>query len=75
AGTLRGRLIREPRGTNGFGYDPIFVPEGEERTTAEMAAEEKDAISHRGRALRGLAEAIAALPRPGTVGLDRKDGT
>ncbi len=62
AGTLRGRLIREPRGANGFGYDPIFVPDGEERTTAEMTAQEKDAISHRGRAFRGLTEAIAALP-------------
>jgi XTP/dITP diphosphohydrolase len=62
AGTLRGRLIREPRGTNGFGYDPIFVPDGENRTTAEMAADEKDAISHRGRAFRGLTETIAALP-------------
>lgn len=60
-GTLRGRLIREPRGTNGFGYDPIFVPEGDERTTAEMSAAEKDAISHRGRAFRGLVPAIAAL--------------
>ena len=62
AGTLRGGLIREPRGTNGFGYDPIFVPDGEQRTTAEMTAQEKDAISHRGRAFRGLTEAIAALP-------------
>lgn len=75
AGTLRGRLIREPRGANGFGYDPIFVPDGEHRTTAEMTADEKDAISHRGRAFRGLAEAIGALPRPGTVGVDRRDGT
>jgi XTP/dITP diphosphohydrolase len=62
-GTLTGRLIREPRGAGGFGYDPIFVPDGEERTTAEMSAEEKDAISHRGRAFRGLAPAIAALSR------------
>ena len=62
AGTLRGRLIRQPRGTNGFGYDPIFVPDGENRTTAEMTADEKDAISHRGRAFRGLTETIAALP-------------
>jgi XTP/dITP diphosphohydrolase len=60
-GTLRGRLIREPRGTNGFGYDPIFVPDGDQRTTAEMSAGEKDAISHRGRAFRGLAPAIAAM--------------
>ena len=63
AGTLRGRLIRGPRGNNGFGYDPIFVPDGEHRTTAEMSAAEKDAISHRGRAFRGLTDAIAALPR------------
>jgi XTP/dITP diphosphohydrolase len=62
AGTLRGRLIREPRGNNGFGYDPIFVPDGEHRTTAEMSAAEKDAISHRGRAFRELSQAIAALP-------------
>ncbi len=59
-GTLRGRLVREPRGTNGFGYDPIFVPEGEDRTTAQMSGAEKDAISHRGRALRGLRPVIAA---------------
>ena len=60
-GTLAGRLIREPRGVGGFGYDPIFVPDGEWRTTAEMSPTEKDAISHRGRAFRGLARAIAAL--------------
>jgi XTP/dITP diphosphohydrolase len=59
-GSLRGRLIRERRGTNGFGYDPIFVPDGDTRTTAELSAEAKDAISHRGRALRGLVPAIAA---------------
>ena len=60
-GILAGRLIREPRGAGGFGYDPIFVPDGEERTTGEMSPAEKDAISHRGRAFRGLARAIAAL--------------
>lgn len=60
-GILRGHLIREPRGTGGFGYDPIFVPDGEERTTAELSAAEKDAISHRGRAFRGLAPVIAAV--------------
>lgn len=49
-----GVLLREPRGSNGFGYDPIFVPAGHTRTTAEMSAEEKDALSHRGRALRAL---------------------
>jgi len=60
-GMLHGRLIREPRGTNGFGYDPIFVPDGSDLTTAEMSAAEKDSISHRGRALRGLAPAISDL--------------
>jgi XTP/dITP diphosphohydrolase len=63
AGSLRGRLTREPRGSNGFGYDPIFMPDGDQRTTAEMTAAEKDAISHRGQAFRGLAEAIAGLQR------------
>ena len=62
-GTLRGRVIREPRGTNGFGYDPIFVPDGEERTTAELSGDEKDAISHRGRAFRALVPAIADMVR------------
>lgn len=58
-GRVDGRLIRAPRGENGFGYDPIFVPEGESRTTAEMPSEEKDAISHRGKAFRALAGVIA----------------
>jgi XTP/dITP diphosphohydrolase len=60
-GTVHGRVIRQPRGENGFGYDPIFVPDRSELTTAEMTAEAKDAISHRGRALRALAPVIAAL--------------
>jgi XTP/dITP diphosphohydrolase len=58
-GTVRGRLIREPRGSNGFGYDPIFVPDSSDLTTAQMSPEAKDAISHRGRALRALAPVIA----------------
>ena len=60
-GEWRGRLIREPRGTNGFGYDPIFVPDGEQRTSAELSADEKDAASHRGRAFRALLPALRAL--------------
>ena len=60
-GTVHGRLIRAGRGSNGFGYDPVFVPDSSELTTAEMSSEAKDAISHRGRALRGLAPVIAAL--------------
>ncbi|MBU6347516.1 MAG: RdgB/HAM1 family non-canonical purine NTP pyrophosphatase [Actinomycetales bacterium] len=54
-GSVAGELLREPRGTGGFGYDPIFVPDGFSITTAEMSAEQKDAISHRGQALRKLA--------------------
>jgi XTP/dITP diphosphohydrolase len=62
-GTVHGSLTCAPRGTNGFGYDPIFVPEGSDRTTAEMSPGEKDRISHRGKALRALAPVIAALIR------------
>jgi XTP/dITP diphosphohydrolase len=62
-GEWPGRLARAPRGTNGFGYDPIFVPEGEERTSAELAPEEKDAASHRGRAMRALLPHLAQLNR------------
>ena len=58
--TVEGRIIREPRGTHGFGYDPIFLPDGFDRTQAEMSMEEKNAISHRGKALR---EAAAFLHR------------
>ncbi len=60
-GVLRGSLTTEPRGANGFGYDPIFVPEGQDRTTAEMSPEEKNAISHRGVAFRALAGRIREL--------------
>lgn len=58
-GRVVGRVIREPRGTGGFGYDPIFVPSGEERTTAELSPEEKNALSHRGRAFRAIAPHLA----------------
>jgi XTP/dITP diphosphohydrolase len=60
-GEVRGRIIREPRGHNGFGYDPIFVPASATMTTAEMDPADKDRISHRGKALRGLAPVIAAF--------------
>ena len=59
-GQVEGRLIRAPRGSGGFGYDPIFLPEGFDQTTAEMTAEAKDAISHRGRAFRALTPFITA---------------
>jgi XTP/dITP diphosphohydrolase len=58
---LDGTLTRKPRGSNGFGFDPIFVPLGEQRTTAEMPPAEKDAISHRGKAFRALAPQLAEL--------------
>jgi XTP/dITP diphosphohydrolase len=57
----RGQLIREERGGNGFGYDPIFVPDGESRTSAELSPEEKDADSHRGQALRRLVPHLRTL--------------
>lgn len=57
-GELRGTVIGTPVGKNGFGYDPIFQPVGSERTTAELSPEEKDAISHRGIALREIAPKI-----------------
>ncbi len=60
-GRWPGTVIREPRGENGFGYDPIFVPEGEQRTSAELDSAEKDEHSHRGRALRALLPHLRAL--------------
>jgi XTP/dITP diphosphohydrolase len=60
-GRIDGRIIDAPRGDGGFGYDPIFVPDGESRTTAELAPAEKDAISHRGRAFRALAKILPEL--------------
>jgi XTP/dITP diphosphohydrolase len=60
-GEVHGRLLREPRGTGGFGYDPVFVPDGATLTTAQMAPADKDAVSHRGRALRALLPAIERL--------------
>ena len=58
-GEVHGHLLREPVGAGGFGYDPIFVPDGFTVTTAQMSPAEKDAISHRGRALRALAQRLA----------------
>ena len=57
----RGRVIHEKRGTNGFGYDPVFVPEGLELTSAELSPEEKDARSHRGQAFQALVPVIAEV--------------
>lgn len=60
-GVLAGRVITAPRGGDGFGYDPIFVPDGGTRTTAEMTPVNKDAISHRGRALAALVPVLGEL--------------
>lgn len=60
-GVMPGRLIRQPRGANGFGYDPIFLPDGYQLTSAELPAEEKDRISHRGRALQLLLPDLLAV--------------
>ena len=72
-GVLRGRLGRAPRGAGGFGYDPVLVPDGEDRTTAEMTAQEKNAISHRGRAFRALAPHLQTLL--GGVGVPHDQST
>lgn len=60
-GEWRGMLIHKPRGANGFGYDPIFVPEDMAFTSAELDPVEKDALSHRGRALRALLPSLRKL--------------
>lgn len=62
-GEMPGRLIIEPRGDGGFGYDPIFVPDGYEVTSAELSPEEKNRISHRGKAFRALAPSIVEALR------------
>jgi XTP/dITP diphosphohydrolase len=58
SGEMPGRLARAPRGRHGFGYDPIFVPDGLDITSAEMEPADKDAISHRGKAFRALATLV-----------------
>ncbi|GIJ29269.1 non-canonical purine NTP pyrophosphatase [Micromonospora qiuiae] len=60
-GRQAGRLLRAPRGDGGFGYDPIFLGDGQDRTNAELTPQEKDAISHRGKALRELAALVAKV--------------
>ena len=60
-GEWPGAIAREPRGEGGFGYDPVFIPQGESRSAAELSAAEKDAVSHRGRALSLLLPALRVL--------------
>ena len=57
-GATRGRIPREPRGTGGFGFDPIFIPNGSNKTFAEMDIEEKNRVSHRGAAIRAIGRAL-----------------
>lgn len=63
-GRMDGRIIHEMRGSGGFGYDVVFAPDGHTSTSAELAAAEKDAISHRGKALRAVAPLVAAALMP-----------
>ncbi len=67
-GVCEGRIAREAAGAGGFGYDPIFVPDGHECTMAQLTAEEKHAISHRGRALRRLAKLLRRRGSPAEAG-------
>ena len=60
-GVMEGRLVLEPRGANGFGYDPIFVADGNTVTNAELSPEQKDAISHRGQAVRAMVPVLHDL--------------
>ena len=60
-GRCEGRVLREARGAGGFGYDPLFVPEGHEQTFAELEESQKNAISHRGKAVRALVPHVEKL--------------
>jgi XTP/dITP diphosphohydrolase len=57
-GVCEGRILRAPQGSGGFGYDPVFAPEGDERSMAELTGDEKNVLSHRGRAIAALLEAL-----------------
>ncbi len=61
AGVMRGEIIREQRGSGGFGYDSVFVPEGMKKTSAQLTAAQKDRLSHRGKALRAIAPVVAEM--------------
>jgi XTP/dITP diphosphohydrolase len=60
-GTWTGRIAHTPRGTGGFGYDPVFIPAGRDETAAELAPDVKNALSHRGQALRSLQRLLEGL--------------
>lgn len=67
SGSCRGRIAEGALGEGGFGYDPLFVPAGWDQTMAELAPQEKDRISHRGRAFRALRELLVTDGRPPSV--------
>jgi len=61
-GAWEGRILQAPRGSHGFGYDPIFLPAGLQLTAAELSAHDKNAVSHRGKALKALVAQLRSLP-------------
>ena len=63
-GVMRGRILRKPQGAGGFGYDPLFMADGQSVSNAELSAQDKDRISHRGRALRDIMPTVAKSLRP-----------
>jgi XTP/dITP diphosphohydrolase len=63
-GAWEGRILTAPRGSGGFGYDPIFLPAGLQQTAAELSPQDKNAVSHRGKALKALAAKLRGLPGP-----------
>jgi XTP/dITP diphosphohydrolase len=65
SGVAEGSIREEPMGREGFGYDPVFQPEGESRTFAQMAMSEKNAISHRGKALEQLSRYLNEVMQEG----------
>ncbi len=67
SGVLQGKIVEHPLGEGGFGYDPLFVPEGETRTLAQMSLEEKNRISHRRRAIKRMSVVLAALLEDGEL--------
>jgi XTP/dITP diphosphohydrolase len=68
SGSCPGAIATAPRGSGGFGYDPVFIPLGDDRSMAEMSAEEKAAVSHRGRAARRIASLLGLGPAGASAG-------
>ena len=62
-GVVQGRIIDHEQGSEGFGYDPLFIPDGYDRTFAQMTTEQKNAVSHRARAVRKLADYLHSIEK------------